>query len=507
MSHPEVRTLGWLISTLKWYEELRAENAMHADAVDYYSAEALSRIQNHQDLLRVSGDLSAAPGISRITLLCEELDIDPGLTAANVRKLRVRVCRAMPCPLDAANALSLDEVADVIEGGSARRPTRQPAPKSVNPFRALLNLARETSEAESARFASLFGKRREDRGDWGPRVQAREIELRAAVEACLRAADATGLGAGEVERLVSGLADAIRGILLWQRDAPCPSEDDRRRMEWSGFQHDPAGDYLSDHRARLGQVWESVANLAALADRWPARFGPTPAEVDLLTETAGDYVPGSEVSRIVFDLNNPPGAEPAGPDDVVEVPDPCDLARRPWLPILRDCLASIPELAEGLTEEKLRRWLWRNHRVPPTRDLTAEDLVSLLESGLAVPSQAATGKANTPTQAGKQKRGTTKGEASEKIVSALTAHHQYKDGGCLNTEPIGVNNLARQAEVARSSVSLFFEKEFKGHDKYRALCLRSASEVAAALKILNREYSPHLLYGDCPPAERDDEVE
>lgn len=106
----------------------------------------------------------------------------------------------------------------------------------------------------------------------------------------------------------------------------------------------------------------------------------------------------------------------------------------------------------------------------------------------------------------KAKRSTEKGEARLKLISALTKHHQYADGGCLNLEPVGNNPLARLAGVADSSASDFFKKEFGGHRKYRAICGDSV-RLVVALKLLNREFSPRHLYGSRPPVEdeRDDE--
>jgi hypothetical protein len=96
------------------------------------------------------------------------------------------------------------------------------------------------------------------------------------------------------------------------------------------------------------------------------------------------------------------------------------------------------------------------------------------------------------------KRSTERGEGRAKLIAALTKHHQYADGGCLNLEPIGNNELARLAEVAKRTASAFFDKEFQGHAKYKALCADSG-RLVAALKLLNGEYAPHLLYGKNPP--------
>lgn len=99
-----------------------------------------------------------------------------------------------------------------------------------------------------------------------------------------------------------------------------------------------------------------------------------------------------------------------------------------------------------------------------------------------------------------RKRSTQRGEGRGKLIAALSLHHQYANGSCLNYDPIGNNDLARQAEVAESTASAFFEKAFQGHDQYRALC-RKKSELVAALKMLNGDYSPHILYGGSPPGE------
>lgn len=115
------RTLEWIISTLKWYEELKAKDAApgRENAVLADSAEAASRIETYRDRMRVSGDIAGAAGKSRIQLLCDELDNSDGLTATNVIKLRAKLCRAKPCALEEANVLSLGEVADVLEAKGA----------------------------------------------------------------------------------------------------------------------------------------------------------------------------------------------------------------------------------------------------------------------------------------------------------------------------------------------------------------------------------------------------
>jgi hypothetical protein len=102
------------------------------------------------------------------------------------------------------------------------------------------------------------------------------------------------------------------------------------------------------------------------------------------------------------------------------------------------------------------------------------------------------------------KRSTQRGDARIKIIAGLNKHHKYADGGCLNLEPIGNNELARQAGVAKRSTSAFFRKEFQGYGKYRVVC-RDPGRLADALKALNGEFSPHHLYGRRPAGEDDRE--
>jgi hypothetical protein len=106
----------------------------------------------------------------------------------------------------------------------------------------------------------------------------------------------------------------------------------------------------------------------------------------------------------------------------------------------------------------------------------------------------------------KPKKSTTRGEARIKLIAVLTLHHRYADESCLRLEPIGNNELARRAGVSPSTASDFFDREFKGFERYKAICL-SSGRLVAALKLLNNEFAPHLLYDSPPPtaSTKDDE--
>ncbi len=108
-----------------------------------------------------------------------------------------------------------------------------------------------------------------------------------------------------------------------------------------------------------------------------------------------------------------------------------------------------------------------------------------------------TANPSSPQPTKQPKRSTTSGEAHEKLIAALTKHHLYADGSCVNFEPIGNNELARRADVDRATASKFFKDEFKGHAKYKAHC-RDTSTLIATLKLLNDEFAPHHLNGQCP---------
>jgi hypothetical protein len=102
-----------------------------------------------------------------------------------------------------------------------------------------------------------------------------------------------------------------------------------------------------------------------------------------------------------------------------------------------------------------------------------------------------------------KKRSTERGEGRFKLIAALIAHHKYANGSCLNPAPIGNNELAKAAEVSTSTASTFFNEQFQGHTKYKAIC-RDIGKLVHSLKLLSGEFSPHDLYGSEPPEKRRD---
>ncbi len=169
-----------------------------------------------------------------------------------------------------------------------------------------------------------------------------------------------------------------------QRLAPTPAAPAARPSEAAPSEAVPPAAVVGPAIAA-----DDDAEVPAAGNDGPADGRPLVVEDFLGVMTAG-YRPGAELGRIVSELNNPTSDAPAAPDELEEVPSPFDMARRPWLPILKNSISQIPELAAGLTEEKLRLWLYRQCNVPPTQDLHAAQLAPLLERALARPGPPAT---------------------------------------------------------------------------------------------------------------------
>ncbi|MEO2030480.1 MAG: hypothetical protein ABGZ35_00195 [Planctomycetaceae bacterium] len=190
-----------------------------------------------------------------------------------------------------------------------------------------------------------------------------------------------------------------------------------------------------------------------------------------------------------------------------DTPSVCPETDRPvdteWLPVISDVFKRVGLVKPGQTIH------WVGGQAKLENVCTCFNQDSLAAPQTSIEPQPPDGESVCPAEPGsdsraakKSKRSTEKGEASAKLIAALTLHHKYADGSCLNLEPIGNNELARAADVSASTASVFFHEKFAGHMKYRFAC-RDTTLLVSALKLLNQEFSPHHLYGAKPPGEDD----
>jgi hypothetical protein len=144
----------------------------------------------------------------------------------------------------------------------------------------------------------------------------------------------------------------------------------------------------------------------------------------------------------------------------------------------------VPDVTYSLIESAPRLWEWWEAHQSPKR---------------SKPKGNRGRRQDAEPQSPKSKRSTIRGEARGKLIAALTKHHKYADGGCLNTEPIAITKLADTCGVAKASASRFFKKEFGGHSKYCNVYCQDERRLLAALKKLNDEYTVDKLFGGSPP--------
>ncbi|RCS49203.1 hypothetical protein DTL42_11730 [Bremerella cremea] len=89
-------------------------------------------------------------------------------------------------------------------------------------------------------------------------------------------------------------------------------------------------------------------------------------------------------------------------------------------------------------------------------------------------SKSATSSHGETTTSIRKKKSTASGDAQSKILGALEKHHQ--GGDTPNSAPIGVSELARMADVSKSTASEFFKRFAGGHHEYQRLCREGAIE-------------------------------
>ncbi|MFO0904267.1 MAG: hypothetical protein U0939_14790 [Pirellulales bacterium] len=113
---------------------------------------------------------------------------------------------------------------------------------------------------------------------------------------------------------------------------------------------------------------------------------------------------------------------------------------------------------------------------------------------------------NTRRVSVKRKRSTQKGDARAKLLAALLLHHGYMRDTELVLEPIGNNELARAADVARSSASAFIKDAFGGRTEYRRVC-KGRTTLLARLKHLDGGYVSRRHLQEQQFMDRDDSKE
>jgi hypothetical protein len=167
----------------------------------------------------------------------------------------------------------------------------------------------------------------------------------------------------------------------------------------------------------------------------------------------------------------------------------------------RELVAALDSTKFQTLEADLKRESAKLKRLAPQPSAETQNAKDSSET------QAMPAKENDDSEGAKKtgkrpKPSTQRGDGRVKLIAALTKHHQYANGGSLNLEPINNNELARQANVDKSTASDFFKQQFGDHGKYKTLC-RNASRLTASLKLLNDEFTPHTLFGKAPPGEDD----
>jgi hypothetical protein len=108
-------TLGHLLADLEGWEHAYEATIRIAEQKAVESPVEAPHWFAQAGAFKFLPDTQRMPGIDRIALLCDELFGGTGLTVENIRQLRVRVCRKLHCQPAQADALSLEETADVLE--------------------------------------------------------------------------------------------------------------------------------------------------------------------------------------------------------------------------------------------------------------------------------------------------------------------------------------------------------------------------------------------------------
>jgi hypothetical protein len=136
----------------------------------------------------------------------------------------------------------------------------------TNAFRAFLSLALQVHEQQLQLTGGADSGNPNDcpyRGNWREVFPQREAEVNRLYAAALNEADRTGFAIVDVERRLRALKNETIAVLLWPRDAPELTEQERQlRLASGGWSGGPVGDYLRDHGRRMYAAWMDVESLA-----------------------------------------------------------------------------------------------------------------------------------------------------------------------------------------------------------------------------------------------------
>ncbi len=119
-------------------------------------------------------------------------------------------------------------------------------------------------------------RRRPDPVEAGPRCRVIESELRRIYSCALREAEQTSLAGAQAEQRLRALLQTTIAIMLWWRDAPQLSDEQRRQRERVGQSNTaPISDYLNEHTGQMWEAWAAVESIAILLEQTAPHTVPT----------------------------------------------------------------------------------------------------------------------------------------------------------------------------------------------------------------------------------------
>lgn len=173
------------------------------------------------------------------------------------------------------------------------------------------------------------------------------------------------------------------------------------------------------------------------------------------------------------------------------------------MPITREAELKFQNSLTKFSPEE-RRFVRENHIIASSLNSLQVPLAPVILQGPEEALSSDTNPESSPVTKSKAVKPTSGKSRSRRVVgktidsdlvfiAALTKHHGYEDGSCINIEPIGCGELAKKTKVAKSTASRFFKKEFQGYKNYKVHC--KTNKIAESLKLLNKDLAPHILLG------------